>query len=58
MYAFEYLERHPQELEHSYRYRGRTERCHYKKSRGVVRAESYVHVPKKSVSALMDAVAV
>ena len=58
MYAFEYLKNHPQELETSYRYRGRTRHCKYKASKGVVTAESYVHVPKKSVSALMSALEV
>jgi len=52
------MKRHPQELETSYPYRGKTGRCHYKSSHGVVTAESYVHVPARSVSALMEALEV
>jgi len=58
MYAFEYLKNHKQEGETSYRYKGRNGHCKAKSSRGLVEVNSYVHVPKKSVSALMEAVAV
>jgi len=56
MYAFEYLAKHKQESESSYPYKGRTNRCRYRKHHGLVEATSYVHVPKRSVPDLMAAV--
>jgi len=60
MYAFEYAEKHAQELETAYPYTARTGRkCKATATaeKAGVKAKSFVHVPKKSVSAIKAAVA-
>jgi C1A family cysteine protease len=60
MYAFEYAEKNAQELETSYPYKagnGKSGRCKFEKSEGVVDATTYAHVPKRSSTQLKAAIA-
>jgi len=60
MYAFQYAEKHAQELETSYPYTAKTgRRCKATAAleKKGVKAKSFVHVPKKSVPAIKAAVA-
>ena len=48
MYAFEYAEKNPQELEKDYPYTGMTQDCKTNMEEEVVKATTFAHVPKKS----------
>ena len=58
MYAFEYANKNPQELETDYSYTARTGRCHATKAKEIVQATTYAHVPAKSVDQLKAAIAI
>jgi hypothetical protein len=57
MYAFEYAEKNPQELEKDYPYTGKTGRkCKTEKSKELVKATTFAHVPKRKSAQLKAAV--
>jgi C1A family cysteine protease len=56
IWAFKYAEKHGQELESAYPYKGRDGSCKASSSKGKVEATSYTEVPKKSVSQLKAAI--
>ena len=56
MYAFEYAEKNPQELESDYPYKGRDGKCKANSGKELVEATKYAHVPKKSSSQLKAAI--
>ena len=56
MYAFEYAEKNPQELESDYPYKGRDGKCKANSGKELVEATTYAHVPKKSSSQLKAAI--
>ena len=58
MYAFEYAEKNPQELEKDYPYAGMTQDCKTNKEEEVVKATTFAHVPKMSSQQLKAAIAV
>jgi C1A family cysteine protease len=57
VYAFQYLEKHLDELETDYPYKARTQKCAYNSSKGQVEVSTYATVPKKSVDQLKAAIA-
>ena len=58
MYAFEYAEKNPQELEKDYPYTSKTGKtCNTKKQLEVVQATDFAHVPKRSSAQLKAAIA-
>ena len=54
--AFKYVEKHAQESEHDYPYKGHDSRCRWTSRRGKVTVKSYNRVQPKSVPDLMAAV--
>jgi KDEL-tailed cysteine endopeptidase len=55
-YAFQYAKSNPQELETDYPYTARTGKCHADKTKEIVSALSFVHVPAKSDAQLKAAI--
>jgi KDEL-tailed cysteine endopeptidase len=57
-WAFEYAEKHAQELESAYPYKGKNGKCQATAAKGKVSAKSYKTVPARSTAQLKAAIAV